>query len=93
MLKTYMQLLEKDKYCSGAYIEKSLFSFIEKIAMQDKSGSSWYTRIMNRYSRGKMYLLTQAIDKYLETNISNKDLKVFNLLQDLNRKDSAWTSE
>ena len=92
VLDTYMNLLD-NKTTSGAYIEKSLFSFLEKIAAEDKSGSYWYTKIMRRYSRGKRYLLVQAVDKYLRVNINNKDLKVFNLLQDLCVKDKTWTSE
>ena len=38
-------------------------------------------------------MLEQAVDKYIRVNIWNKDLKVFNLLQDLNRIDKNWLSE
>lgn len=89
VLSTYINLLD-DKYNSGAYMEKSVFSFLEKVASQTKGNSAWYNKILRQYSKNKRHLLKQGIDKYIRVNIWNKDLKVFNLLQDLNRLDKKW---
>lgn len=92
ILTTYMKLLE-NKYNTGAYMEKSMLSFLDKIASGSTDNTYWYNKILRQYKRGKKHLLKQAIDKYLRVNIWNKDLKVFNLLQDLNRPDKKWSSE
>lgn len=92
VLVTYFNLLE-NKYNTAAYMEKSILSFLEKIASGSTDNSYWYNRILKHYKKGKRKLLEQAIDKYIRVNIWNKDLKVFNLLQDLNRVDKNWLSE
>ena len=92
ILATYIKLLES-KYNTGAYMEKSILSFLEKIAAGSSVNTYWYKKILKQYSRAKKHLLKQAIDKYIRVNIWNKDLKVYNLLQDLNRVDQQWTSE
>lgn len=89
ILATYVDLIEHNN--SGAYMEKSIFSFLEKIASGVKGNTMWYNKILRQYKRNKQHLLKQAIDKYIRVNIWNKDLKVFNLLQDLNRLDKNWT--
>lgn len=92
VLATYFKLLES-KYNTGAYMEKSLLSFLEKIASGSTDNSLWYNKILKHYKKGKRRMLEQAVDKYIRVNIWNKDLKVFNLLQDLNRIDKNWLSE
>lgn len=89
ILSTYVDLIEHNN--SGAYMEKSIFSFLEKIASGVKGNTMWYNKILRQYKRNKQHLLKQAIDKYIRVNIWNKDLKVFNLLLDLNRLDKNWT--
>ena len=89
ILATYLKLLES-KYNTGAYMEKSILSFLEKIASGATGNTYWYNKILRQYKRGKKHLLNQAIDKYIKVNIWNKDLKVYNLLQDLNRPDKTW---
>ena len=92
VLETYLKLLD-NKYNTGAYMEKSILSFLEKIASGSKDNTPWYNKILKHYKKGKRRMLEQAIDKYIRVNIWNKDLKVFNLVQDLNRIDKNWLSD
>lgn len=92
IFSTYFHLLES-KHNTGAYMEKSILSFLEKIASGSTNNTYWYNKILKQYSKGKKHLLRQAIDKYIKVNIWNKDLKVFNLLKDLNIIDKNWTSD
>lgn len=92
ILATYLKLLE-NKHNTGAYMEKSVLSFLEKIASGTGGNTYWYNRILRQYKKGKKHLLRQAVDKYIRVNIWNKELKTFNLLQDLNRPDKSWLSE
>ena len=92
LLTTYIDLLNNN-ITTGAYMESSLLSFVDKIASGAKVNTFWYTKILRQYRRGKKQLLKQGIEKYIRSNIWNKDLKVFNLLQDLNRIDKTWTPD
>lgn len=90
ILNTYLTLL-KSKYATGAYFEKAIMSFLVKVSTNTKVNSPWYSKILRQYQNGKKYLLHQAMEKYIDTNIWNKDLKIYNLLQDLNRTDKIYT--
>lgn len=53
----------------------------------------WYNKILKKCRNDKSKLLKQAVRKYIRNNIDNKELKIYNLIQDLSRIDKNWISD
>ena len=81
--KTYLQLLDK---VGAEYIEMSLLTFLNKVVNTSGKISNWYKKIIEEYKRSKYKLIEPAIQNYCESSIYRTDLRLFNLILDLNRK-------
>lgn len=81
--KTYLDLLNK---VEAEYIEVSLFTFLHRVTISEGKLSKWYQQVINNYKQSKYELIEPAINKFIDSNISNNELKIFNLVLDLNRK-------
>lgn len=81
--KTYLQLLHK----TGAeYIEMSLLTFLNRVVLPSGKLSKWYQKTIDDYRMSKYKLIEPALYKYLNSPIYNSELRIFNLILDLNRK-------
>lgn len=81
--KTYLQLLHK----TGAeYIEMSLLTFLNRVVLPSGKLSKWYERLINEYRTSKSDLIEPALVKYMDSPIYNSELRIFNLILDLNKR-------
>lgn len=83
MAKTYLQLLDK---VGAEYIEMSLLTFLNKVVNTSGKVSNWYKSIIEDYRKSKSQLIKPAVQNYCESSIYRTDLRLFNLILDLNRK-------
>lgn len=81
--KTYLQLLNK---VGAEYIEMSILTFLNKVVNSTGKISNWYKKIIEDYRKSKYMLIKPAITNYCESPIYRTDLRIFNLILDLNRK-------
>lgn len=81
--RTYLDLLNEE---GSDYLETCLLTFISKIVNPGNGGSSWYKKRIKEFSAAKKQLIPTAMNNYLNTKIENNELKVFNLIYDLNKK-------
>lgn len=81
--KTYLQLLDK---VGAEYIEMSLLTFLNRVVNKGSNISKWYKQVIDSYKLSKYKLIKPAILTYMESPIYNTELRVFNLIMDLNRK-------
>lgn len=83
MVRTYLNLLHK----TGAeYIRVSLFTFLNRVLTPSGKISKWYKKVIDNYKMSKQQLIKPAINNYIESPIENEELKILNLILDLNRK-------
>ena len=81
--KTYLQLLNK----TGAeYIEMSLLTFLNRVLNPSTKLSKWYQKTINEFTSSKYPLIKPAIENYISSPIYNTELRIFNLILDLNRR-------
>lgn len=81
--KTYLQLLNK----TGAeYIEMSILTFLNRVVTPSNRLSKWYQQTIKDYQRSKYDLIEPALYKFMDSPIYNTELRVFNLILDLNKK-------
>lgn len=50
-----------------------------------KRESKWYAQMLIEYSQLKKNYIKPAIDNYLKSEIENPDLKIYNLIINLNK--------
>lgn len=81
--KTYLELLD---HASAEYIETSLLTFLYKVQHPSSKLSRWYKQVIDEYSISKKVQIPDAIVKYLNSPIDNRELKVYNLILDLNQR-------
>ena len=81
--KTYLQLLDK---VGAEYIEMSLLTFLNRVVSPSGKLSKWYQQTIDNYKLSKYNLIKPAIENYMESPVYNSDLRMFNLIMDLNRK-------
>ena len=81
--KTYLQLLDK---VGAEYIEMSLLTFLNRVVSPSGKLSKWYQQTIDNYKLSKYSLIKPAIENYMESPVYNTDLRMFNLIMDLNRK-------
>lgn len=80
--KTYLQLLNK----TGAeYIEMSLLTFLNRVLNPSTKLSKWYQKVIDEFKTSKKDLIKPAIENYVDSSIYNTELRIFNLILDLNR--------
>lgn len=80
--KTYLQLLNK----TGAeYIEMSLLTFLNRVLNPSTKLSKWYQKVIDEFKTSKKDLIKSAIENYVDSSIYNTELRIFNLILDLNR--------
>ena len=80
--KTYLQLLNK----TGAeYIEMSLLTFLNRVLNPSTKLSKWYQKVIDEFKTSKKELIKPAIENYVDSSIYNTELRIFNLILDLNR--------
>ena len=81
--KTYLQLLNK----TGAeYIELSLLTFLNRVLNPSTRLSKWYQKVINDFKNSKRDLISTAINNYINSPIYSTELRIFNLILDLNRR-------
>lgn len=81
--KTYLQLLNK----TGAeYIELSLLTFLNRVLNPSTRLSKWYQKVINDFKNSKRDLISMAINNYISSPIYSTELRIFNLILDLNRR-------
>lgn len=81
--KTYLSLLNK---VGAEYIEMSLFTFLNRVVTSTGNVSKWYKRTIDEYKRSKSNLIEKAITNYCESPIYNSELRLYNLIIDLNKQ-------
>ena len=81
--KTYLQLLNKT---GSEYIETSLLTFLNRVLNPSANLSKWYQKTIDEYTASKKDLIEKAINNYVDSSITNSDLKIMNLILDLNRR-------
>lgn len=85
--KTYVNLLDE---CSAEYLETCLFTFLNKV-LKVKSNSStgkqskWYTKVLLEYAQLKRNYIKPAVDNYINSKIENPELRIYNLIINLNK--------
>ena len=81
--KTYIELLNR----TGAeYIETSLLTFLNRVVVPSGKLSNWYKKIIDEFRTSKYDLIKGAMTNYLDSPIDNVELKIFNLILDLNKR-------
>lgn len=85
--KTYVELLNE---CTSEYLETCLFTFLIKVLKlkqnsKVKRESKWYAMMLTDYAQLKKRYIKPAINKYINSNIDNPDLKIYNLIINLNK--------
>lgn len=81
--KSYLELLHK----TGAeYLEMSLLTFLNRVVNPGSRLSKWYMKTINDYKMSKYNLIEPALYKYMQSPIYNSELRIFNLVLDLNKK-------
>ena len=84
--KTYFNILDER---SSEYLETCLFTFLNKVMKLEgnkvKRESKWYAQMLIEYAQLKKNYIKPAIDNYLKTDVENPDLKIYNLIIDLNK--------
>lgn len=81
--KSYLELLHK----TGAeYLEMSLLTFLNRVVNPGSRLSKWYLKTINDFKLSKYQLIEPALYKYMQSPIYNSELRIFNLIMDLNRK-------
>ncbi len=83
ILKTYLTLLNKT---GSDYIRVSLFTFLNRVLTPNGKLSKWYKQVIDNYKMSKIQLIKPAIYNYIDSPIKNEDLRILNLILDLNRK-------
>lgn len=81
--RTYLDLL---KEVGPDYLETCLLTFISKVVNSGSKCSSWYQKRIKEFSAAKKQLIPIAMNNYLNSNVENNELKIFNLIYDLNKK-------
>jgi hypothetical protein len=81
--RTYLNMLQE---VSSEYVETCLLSFISKLVNPGGSMSNWYKRRIKEFSAAKIQLLPQAMNNYINSPVENNELKIFNLIYDINKK-------
>lgn len=81
--KTYLQLLDK---VGAEYIEMSLLTFLNRVVDNSVQVSKWYKKVIDDYKNSKYDLIKPAIYNYCESSIYRTNLRLLNLILDLNRK-------
>lgn len=81
--KTYLSLLDKT---SAEYIETSLLTFLQKVVTPGAKTSKWYKQIIDEYRNSKKDLIEPALNTYIDTKVSNSELRIFNLILNLNKR-------
>lgn len=81
--RTYLNLLNE---VGSEYLETCLLTFISKVVNPGGSASSWYKKRIKEFSAAKKQLIPIAMDNYLNSKVDNNELKIFNLIYDLNKK-------
>lgn len=84
--KTYFNLLNE---CTSEYLETCTFTFLNKVMKlkgnKVKRESKWYALMLLDYAQFKKPYIKPAIDNYLRSEIENPDLKIYNLIINLNK--------
>lgn len=81
--KTYLKLLDK---VGAEYIEMSLLTFLNRVVLPSGKLSKWYQKTIDDFKLSKAQLIEPALTNYIESPIRNSELRIFNLVLDLNRK-------
>ena len=81
--KTYISMLDR---ISSEYMELSLLTFLNRVTTQRGKVSKWYQKVLDDYKRSKASLIKPALTRYMNSKIKNTELRVFNLILDLNKK-------
>jgi hypothetical protein len=68
------------------YIEMSLLTFLNRVVNTSGNLSKWYMKLINDYKYSKYNLIEPALEKYMSTKVYNSELRIFNLILDLNRR-------
>lgn len=83
IIKTYLKLLDK---VGAEYIEMSLLTFLNRVVTPSNRLSKWYQKVIDEYKHSKYDLIKPALDNYVDSQIYNTELRVFNLILDLNKR-------
>ena len=81
--RTYISMLDR---ISSEYMELSILTFLNRVTTQKGKISKWYQKVIDDYKLNKASLIKPAIEKYMGSKIKNTELRVFNLILDLNKK-------
>lgn len=83
IIKTYLKLLDK---VGAEYIEMSLLTFLNRVVTPSNRLSKWYQKVIDEYKHSKYDLIKPALDNYIDSPVYNTELRVFNLILDLNKR-------
>lgn len=64
----------------------SLLTFLNRVVLPSGYLSKWYQKIIDDYRISKYKFIEPAINNYIESPIYNSELRIFNLILDLNRR-------
>ena len=81
--KTYLELLNKT---GPEYIEVSLLTFLNRVVNNNENVNKWYLKVIDSYRNSKMMLIEDAVNNYCDSSIYRTDLRLLNLILDLNRR-------
>ena len=81
--RTYISMLDR---ISAEYMELSILTFLNRVTTQRGKISKWYQKVIDDYKLSKASLIKPAIERYMGSKIKNTELRVFNLILDLNKK-------
>lgn len=81
--KTYLQLLNK---VGAEYIEMSMLTFLNRVVINGANVSKWYRKVINNFKLSKGKSIEPAITNYANTEVYNSELRVLNLILDLNKR-------
>ena len=64
----------------------SLLTFLNRVVLPSGHLSKWYQKIIDDYRISKYKFIEPAINDYIESPIYNSELRIFNLILNLNRR-------
>ena len=63
----------------------SLLTFLNRVLNPSTKLSKWYQKVIDEFKTSKKDLIKPAIENYVDSSIYNTELRIFNLILDLNR--------
>ena len=64
----------------------SMLTFLNRVVIDGANVSKWYRKVINNFKLSKGKSIEPAITNYASTEVYNSELRVLNLILDLNKR-------